>query len=180
MPAEITLTVTKFTENTSTTPPRTAGENCVIQPDFHMNGDSTGAWKRDPDGQVFLCPAPDLGTIAMRRRDPNRDEPIVLSFRIASAAGVPALSPTQIVFEQKDFRDDRKRAKEDPDGTVNFVDRRAANDTLTITNRWVHHGKSKDRASHQAPSWKFWIHVKTADGRVGWIDPDLENSEDMS
>ena len=66
MPAEITITVTKFTENASDTPSRAPALNCEINQAFQMNGAvqerPKGKWKIDPDGQVFLCPAPDLGT----------------------------------------------------------------------------------------------------------------------
>lgn len=178
MPAEVTVVVTRFVENSATTPPKKPEENCTIQAELRMNGDKGGRWKSDPDGEVFLCPKPDLGTIAVKRR-PGRDGPVLVTFRIASEPGVPELRPTDIAFEQLAFRFAPAKERRDPDGKVNFGPPTIAGDTLTVPNRWIHKGRSLNRATHDAPHWKFWLRVQAADGRLGWIDPTIENSEDM-
>ena len=185
MPAIISITAQAFKENSSATPPTVAAENCPIDLHFQINGPAgpaTGKWnKRDANGEVFLCQDDDLGTIAVRRKE-GKVGPVTLSFKIVSADGVPALKPLRMVFRQNDFRDKADRPKGDLDGSRNFTNQSVAGDLLTVENHWLDRGLSKDddRKKRTAPHWKFWIQVKTDDGRLGWIDPGVENSEDMT
>jgi len=184
---DVIITVTKFTANPSAVHP--AGdkplENCEISSELNLSGIAGSPagkfWKSEPTGQVLICPPPDAGTIAIRKLG---NAPVEFSFVLASGPGVPALRPTAIVFEQQKFKDNPGRPLRDPDGSGNFEIKGAAGNKLTVADLWVAHGKSKDRAKHAAPFWKFWIRVETTDAAgttlKGWIDPTIENSEDMA
>lgn len=178
MPAELVLTVTKFVENPSGTPPARPEDNCTLSDEITIVGATGGEWKSDPAGEVFICPPPDVTTIAVKQKDASKG-PVLITFTLVSAGNEPALTPTRIVFKQQDFHRNPQRPKDDPDGSRNFRDQRVAGGKLTFANHWIHRGKSKNRNERNAPSWKFWIQVKAADGRMGWIDPTIENSEDM-
>ena len=188
MPVEITLTVTRFTENPSSTHPAKdkTDENCAIEAQLKMNGETTNVtgetiqvWQHDADKQVFICPLPDVGVIAVKK---TKAGPVLFSFVIKSAGAVPALRPTDIKFEQQPFKKEPNRSLEDADGALNFDFMGTEGNKLTIADRWESHGPSKNRDDHRAPHWKFWIRVETTDGtaRKGWIDPTIENSDDMT
>jgi hypothetical protein len=186
--ADVVITVTKFTPNSSPVhPPRNAtAEHCEIGSELGLIGRDRPAkgtkWKFDDSEQIFICPPPDVGTIAIRKRG---DKPVEFTFAIASAEGVPALRPTAIVFEQQKFKNDANRSLTDVDGSDNFKLIGIEKNGLSLADRCTIQGKSKDRRreQHAAPFWKFWIRVETTDasGKTvsGWIDPTIENSDDM-
>ena len=181
-PVDITLTVTRFVPNSSSTHPAKdrPQETCEIAEKIALKGITERDWQRDVSGQVFICPPPDVGVIAVKKLGAD---PVAITFKIASGPGVPALQPTAIFFEQQKFRDDPNRPLGDGDGRDNFETISVAADALTVVDRWRLHGRSKDRSRHEAPIWKFWIRVvATGAGAAqhGWIDPTIENSEDMA
>ena len=178
-PVELTLTVTKFTANPSPTHPKKdrPNEHCEIKSEILMTGltTGTGGWQIDPAGQVFICPPPDVATIAVKR---TGADPVELVFKIDSAPGVPNLRPIAIVFEQQRFKHDPNKGLDDVDGSTNFKLKSALGNKLGVANHWVSRGKSKNRKQHQAPHWKFWIRVETTDANgqtlTGWMGLFIE------
>jgi hypothetical protein len=116
-------------------------------------------------GQVSLS-----GSTITVARTRGGDHSIPITFNIRFADG-GFYNPQNIVFVQSNLATDGN-------GNVNFTDRQPSNQSITVNNQFRHRGRRNGPGGNQAPSWKFYIQVKQAStGKLGWIDPIIENQE---
>jgi hypothetical protein len=161
--AQLSLNVTQFVENTSTTPgaPFCAADNPTI-----MNGPGSSG-PQNASGQVGIDPD-DSSMIFVNRKN-AANSAVTLVFNLTGVAGLQA---TDIKFRQD-------LGSGDPDGSNNFNNKSASGATISVDNQWQSHGKKKGPGGNQAPTWKYFIRVQDASGKLGWIDPGIENAEDL-
>ena len=162
---KITITATSFVANASS---NHSGLYCTI---------STPPTITDPSNQIGLVPGSD-DTIWVKPSNQTggpggRPIPVNIDINIVSSppSSGPnfSLVPTDIQFSQR-------HGNGDQNGNANFNHSTPSGTTITVTNRWLHHGR---RDQGNAPKWKFYIAVRdTVSGNMGWVDPGFENSED--
>lgn len=161
--AELNLTIQRFVANDSPTP---AEPFCLIDSLTIANGPG-GSGPQNASGQVGIDPP---GQIWVNRKN-SAAAPVKLVFNLLPAAD--SFAPQRIVFAQT-------AGSDDPDGSANFRDRKPKGSTIAVDDHWSSKGKRRPGLGEKpAPVWKYFIQVKNAAGQSGWIDPGIENAEDM-
>ncbi len=161
--AQLQINVTSFVANSSATP---VAPFCVTDAPTIADGPG-GSGLANADGQVGIDPS-DSRMIFVNRRNAGNN-PVQLVFTIGPGT---SFTPLQIVFNQTN-------GTGDADGSANFKDRNPKDQTISVKNQWTLKGKRNDPAGNSAPAWKYAIQIKNAAGTLGWIDPGIENAEDL-
>ena len=179
--ALINLTVTSFVENTSTSNPPTGSFCAVNAPSIQDNG----------NGQVGIDPS-DANTIWVNGTPGKGGQPVTLQFTLISSPPTPrgfALVALGVVFNLTRPPSGVTFPGQGPapaqNGSNNFNTISPTNPVsavISFKDIYASHGNrgSGTNPSNASPRWKFYIQVRdTVSDKVGWIDPGIENSDDM-
>ena len=167
--AKITLTIDEFKNNPSTFP---CEPYCsLVDPPNGIvvaDGAPNGSGKK----QVGLDPA-DPTVIWMQSKNAAGGQagPVDVEFTIAAKDASNTYTATG------SFQFVQNSGNHDPVGGQNFKKVSVTGGKLRLRNAWKHQGHVNAPAT--CPRWELFIQVQDQNGMLGWIDPAMENADDM-
>ena len=96
---------------------------------------------------------------------------IDLEFSFVSSAGTPYTATGAYFLAQV-------QGNQDPSGRVNFSKINGSAGTIRFRNKWKHKGRGATWPQ-TCPAWELYVQIQNAAGDTGWIDPGVENTEDL-
>jgi len=167
---KITLTVDVFKNNASTFPSApyctllNPGGVTIKDPASNGNG-------KKPD-QVGLDPN-DLMAIWVQSKNAagGKAGAVDLEFTIESSdpnSTYAATGLSQLI---------QRKGDQDPVGGANFKKSISSGGKLKLKSLWQDYGKVMPPQT--CPRWELFIQIQDQNGLLGWIDPGIENSDDM-
>ena len=172
---KITLTVATFKNNAAAFP---SGPFCtLLNPGGVTITDPAGNGSSKKPFQVGLDPNDPMAIwVQSKNATGGQAGPVDLEFTIASSDPNSTYTATG-VFQFIQTKASSVQGPQDPVGGVNFKKSTASAGLLKLKNFRQHYGNVMPPQT--CPRWELYIQIQDQNGLLGWIDPGVENSDDM-